>query len=248
MTRGTVSSARTLFHAVLFAICVLASHPAEASTNGLAVSPPLGWSSWTSLQAAVSEDAVKEVAATQASLLRGSGYVYVNVDGGWYLNPDLDVDPFGRWIADPAKFPGGMKALGDYIHGLGLKFGLYVTPGVPGLAIARNTPIEGTPYRAADIATSRTEITYLGGAMYYIDYTKPGAQPFVNSWANLFASWGVDYLKLDAVGEFNVPDVRAWSTALQQTGRPIHLELSNSLTPVLATTWSRVRQRLAHLG
>jgi hypothetical protein len=59
-------------------------------------------------------------------------------------------------------------------------------------------------------------------------YTKPGAQEFINSWANQFASWGVDYVKIDGVGTSDVPDIQAWSTALRQTGRPIHLELSNN--------------------
>ena len=47
-----------------------------------------------------------------------------------------------------------------------------------------------------------------------IDYTKPGAQAFINSWADQFASWGADYLKLDGVGSFDIPDVQAWSNAL----------------------------------
>src|SRR5437763_2919023 len=116
-----------------------------------------------------------------------------------------------------------MRALGDYIHSLGLRFGLYVTPGIPKLAVTQNTPVEGTRYRAADIVIpGKTEVTYLGGTMYSLDYSKPGSQEFLNSWANLFATWGVDYLKLDAVRSVNVPDVKAWSSALLQTGHSIH--------------------------
>jgi hypothetical protein len=131
-----------------------------------------------------------------------------------------------------------MKALGDYIHGLGLKFGLYVTPGIAQNAVTRNTPIAGTPYHAADIAdTSRTEKNYNCKHMYFIDYSKPGAQEFVNSWANQFASWGVDYLKIDGVGSPDIPDVIAWSNALRQTGRPINYALSNNLAIADAPTW-----------
>lgn len=210
----------------------------RAEDNGLALSPPMGWSSWSSLLINVDESAIKAIAQIQASSLKSAGYVYVNVDAGWYLNPDLGIDSNGRWIADPSKFPSGMQALGDYIHSLGLKFGIYVTPGIPKLAVTQNTPVEGTPYHASDIAIpTQTEITYLGGTMYALDYTKPGAQEFVNSWANLFAAWGADYLKLDAAGDTNIPDIKAWSTALIQTGRPIHFELANNLDPSNAAVW-----------
>lgn len=223
------------------ALCAaLRGAPAYAADNGLALTPPMGWTTWSSLQTNIDEETIKAIAGVQAATLKASGYIYVNVDGGWYLNPDAEVDAFGRWVADRAKFPSGMAALGDYIHSLGLKFGLYVTPGIPAIAVYLNRPIEGTPYHAADIAiTSRTEATYLGGTMYYIDYRAPGSQEFVNSWANLFASWGVDYLKLDAVGDWNIPDIQAWSAALRQTGRPIHLALSNNLDPAEADTWNR---------
>ena len=74
--------------------------------------------------------------------------------------------------------------------------------------------------------------------MVGINYKAPGAQDFIDSWADEFASWGIDYLKLDGVGSFDIPDVKAWSQALRQTGRPIHLELSNSLDIKYASTWA----------
>jgi len=223
----------------LAALLICAGCPStRAEDNGVALTPPMGWSSWSALETGIDESTIMAIAQVQASTLKSAGYLYVNVDGGWYLNPDMGVDANGRWIADPSKFPSGMQALGDSIHALGLKFGIYVTPGIPKLAVTENTPVEGTSYHAADIAIpTQTEVTYLGGTMYALDYTKPGAQDFVNSWANLFAAWGVDYLKLDAVGAANIPDIAAWSSALIQTGRPIHLELSNNLDPADASTW-----------
>jgi hypothetical protein len=116
---------------------------------------------------------------------------------------------------------------------------MYVTPGIPIAAVTQNTPIEGTTAHAADIAvTTKTENQYnVHGSMYYIDYTKTGSQAFIDSWAKLFASYGVDYIKLDGVGAADVPDVQAWSTALKSSGRTIHLELSNNLPIAQATTW-----------
>ena len=124
------------------------------------------------------------------------------------------------------------------MHSLGLKFGLYVTPGISDQAVAENTPIAGTSYTANEIADGDSENNYNCGGMQGIDYSKPGAQAFINSWADEFASWGVDYVKLDGVGSSDIPDVQAWSTALNQTGRPMPLELSNSLNINDATTWS----------
>ena len=155
-----------------------------------------------------------------------------------------NVDAYGRWVTDPAKFPpsgpvNGIQVVANYVHSLGLKFGLYVTPGISDQAVAQNTPIEGTSYTAGQIADGVNENNYNCGGMQGIDYSKPGAQAFINSWADQFASWGVDYVKLDGVGSFDIPDVQAWSAALAQTGRPIHLELSNSLNIADASTWAQ---------
>jgi len=134
----------------------------------------------------------------------------------------------------------------SYVHSLGLKFGMYMTPGIPVAAYQQNTQIAGTSYTARQIVSGTTsyEINYndtFGGdngkVMYFIDYTKPGAQAFLNSWANLLASYGVDYLKLDGVGDATEADIEAWSQALRQTGRPIHFELSNGLDPANGTVW-----------
>src|SRR5205085_2059139 len=170
MTNSRIfAGSRAVFLLTGFIMC---GNPfASGADNGQALSPPLGWSSWSALETNIDENTIKTIAQIQASLLKPAGYVYVNVDGGWYLNPDLGIDLNGRWIADPDKFPSGMRALGDYIHSLGLRFGLYVTPGIPKLAVTQNTPVEGTRYRAADIAIpGKTEVTYLGGTMYSLDY------------------------------------------------------------------------------
>jgi hypothetical protein len=147
-------------------------------------------------------------------------------------------------VTDETKFPpsgatNGIQVVANYVHSKGLKFGLYVTPGISKQAVAQNTAIEGTPYHAQDIATTTAEKNYNCKGMVGIDYTKPGAQEFVNSWAKQFASWGVDYVKIDGVGTPDIPDVQAWSNALQQTGRPIHLELSNSLDINNAAVWKQ---------
>jgi alpha-galactosidase len=221
---------------------------ALAENNGLAISAPLmGWSSWSFLRNHPTAAAIEaEAVALKSSGLAARGYDYVNLDDFWYQCPGSqgpNVDGYGRWVTDTSRFPAsgsvnGIQAVASYVHNLGLKFGLYVTPGISKQAVAQNTPIRGTSDTAAQIATTSGENNYNCGGMTGINYSAPGAQAFINSWADELASWGVDYVKLDGVGSFDLPDVQAWSAALKQTGRPIALELSNSLNIADGTTWS----------
>lgn len=224
-------------------------HSARADDNDVGLKPVLGWSSWSFVR----RDPTARTIEAQAKALKDSGlskngFVYANVDDFWYQCPGSqgpDVDQYGRWVTDPVKFPprgseNGVQVVADHVHSLGLKFGLYVTPGISQQAVAENTAIKGTAYHARDIATSTMESNYNCGGMVGIDYTKPGAQAFVDSWAGQFAGWGIDYLKIDGVGTSDQQDVQAWSDALHHTGRPIHLELSNNLDINNAATWKKL--------
>ncbi|MEU5540626.1 alpha-galactosidase [Streptomyces sp. NPDC020362] len=218
--------------------------PAQGPAPDIAANPPMGWSSWSFLRQNPTEANIKAQAAALAkSGLTGHGYTYVNIDDFWYLNPAATVDTYGRWATDPARFPHGMAAVGSYVHKLGEKFGMYLTPGIPVAAYQQNTPIEGTSFHARDIVSDtthyETNYNFGSGSMYYIDYAKnpAAAQAFLNSWADQLASYGVDYLKIDGVGDWDIPDIQHWSEALRQSGRAIHLELSNNLDVNNAPTW-----------
>src|SRR5215469_13000206 len=229
-------------------ITVTAAPTAHAENNGVGLTPAMGWSSWSFLRHGPTATNIEaEAAAMKSSGLASVGYNYVNQDDFWYQCPGSQgpaVDQYGRWVIDSARFPSsgalnGIQVVANYVHSLGEKFGIYVTPGISMQAVKEKTPIEGTPYTADEIAEpSVHENNYNCGGMVGIDYSKPGAQAFINSWADEFASWGVDYLKLDGVGDSDVGDVEAWSTGLQQSGRAIHLELSNSLDIANAPTWA----------
>jgi hypothetical protein len=224
-----------------------APQAARAENNGLVVSAPLmGWGTWDDVSSPSTSTDEAEAKALVSSGLKADGYVYVNQDDGWYDcpgNQGPDVDSYGRWVTNAGEFPAsgstnGIQVLASYVHSLGLKFGLYVTPGISDQAVSAKTKIEGTSYTANEIADGDSEHNYNCGGMQGINYSKPGAQAFINSWADELASSGVDYLKLDGVGSFDIPDVTAWSTALRQSGRPMVLELSNSLNINDGTTWS----------
>ncbi|HVT73586.1 MAG TPA: glycoside hydrolase family 27 protein [Lacunisphaera sp.] len=90
---------------------------------GLAQTPPMGWNTWNTFAANINEDLVKETAdAMVANGMRDAGYVYIVLDDTWSAR---ERDAGGRLVADPKKFPSGMKALGDYLHAKGFKFGIY---------------------------------------------------------------------------------------------------------------------------
>lgn len=103
------------------ALAVLAGPKTEA--QDLAPTPPMGWNSWNTFQTRIDEDLIKSTAdAMIANGMRDAGYVYVNLDDGWSAK-ERDAD--GNLVGDPQRFPDGMKALGDYLHARGFKFGIY---------------------------------------------------------------------------------------------------------------------------
>ena len=220
---------------------------ARAEDNGLERTPVLGWSSWSFIREKPTADKMETQArALQSSGLQQIGYQYVNMDDFWYQCPGRqgpNVDPYGRWVTDASRFPAngdtnGIRVVADYIHGLGMKFGIYVTPGISSQAVSKNTPIKGTQYTAAQIAEpSVREHNYNCRGMVRIDYNKPGAQQFVNSWVDMLAAWGVDYIKIDGMTDNNVGDIKAWSQAIRQSGRPMVLDVTQGdLTSAVAPT------------
>jgi alpha-galactosidase len=164
--------------------------PALAWENGLARTPPMGFNNWnyTHCNSTFNEASIRQVADSFVSLgLRDVGYQYVNIDDCWAL-PQRNAQ--GNLVADPARFPSGMKALGDYIHARGLKFGIYTSAGTK---------------------TCNT----LGF---------PGGLNHEQADANLFASFGVDYLKYDNCNNQGVNAQQRYTAmrnALINTGRPI---------------------------
>jgi hypothetical protein len=227
----------------IFTVSIITPQEASASSyNELADRPFMGWSSWSSIRKNPTEEKIKAAAEVMAAKFKSHGYEYVNLDDYYMLDWRTTVDEYGRWAVDPKKFPNGMKALGDYIHNKGLKFGHYVTLGIPKAAVDQNTPIEGTPYHAKDIVdlSKGEKKNFNFDKMYAIDYSKPGAQEYIDSWARLFASYGIDYLKIDGVRNQDIADVEAWAKALKKTGRPIHVELSNNLDINHIDTWKNL--------
>jgi alpha-galactosidase len=108
-------------------LCVATSAYAQ-KWEGLALTPPMGWNSWNTFASNIDEKVVRETADSMAaSGMRDAGYTYIVIDDTWSLK---DRDANGNLVADPVKFPSGLKALGDYLHQKGFKFGIYSCAGM----------------------------------------------------------------------------------------------------------------------
>lgn len=212
-----------------------AAQAATAYPGGPDQTPVMGWSGWSFLRLGADSAQVEgEARALVHTGLAAAGYKYVNIDDGWYQCPSSagpNVDANGRWLVNTTSYPNvgsenGIQALAAYVHKLGLKFGIYETAGISAQAVAENTPILGTSDTADDIATTKRQANYNCGGMMRIDYTQPGAQAYTDSVVDQLASWGVDYIKLDGISNSNTADVQAWQEAIQQSGRPMVLNIT----------------------
>jgi len=119
------------------------------------------------------------------------------------------------------------------VHSKGLKFGIHLVRGIPRQAVEQNLPIKGTAYHAADIADKENACRW-NPDMWGVDTTKPGAQAYYDSIAELYASWGVDFIKADDMGShlYQPAEMKALSLAMRKTGRPMVLSISPGPAPV----------------
>jgi len=223
--------------------------PVNKESEGLlAPTPPMGWNSWDSFGTTVTEEDVRANAAWLSHYLKPHGWQYVVVDMEWFVtnptpegnskNSQYSMDKYGRYIPDDRRFPSaannaGFRPLADYIHSLGLKFGIHILRGIPKGAVADNLPIADSPYRAAD-AADRTDLCPWNPDNYGTDSSKSAAQAYYDSIAELYASWNVDFVKADCIAShpYKGDDIRMLSLALHKTGRPIVLSLSPGEAPI----------------
>jgi alpha-galactosidase len=243
-----------LFLALLFLSSCKSKSPSEnVSIPGLpfyawAPTPPMGWNSWDCYGPTVVESEVKANADYMAGHLKNFGWEYIVVDIRWYVandksggynekDPVYNIDKYGRFLPAVNRFPSssygkGFKPLADYIHNKGLKFGIHVMRGVPVIAVRDNLQVLGTDVTARDIYSSDGQCRWLKD-MYTVDHTKKGAQEYYNSIMDLYASWGVDFLKIDDLSSpYHAEEIAMIRKAIDRTGRKIVLSTSPGPTPV----------------
>ena len=222
--------------------------------NEWAPVPPMGWNSWDCYGAGVTEKAVRGNAEYMAKHLKDHGWQYVVVDiqwseptiTGWDYHPfaELNMDEYSRLIPAENRFPSsaggkGFAPLAEYVHSLGLKFGIHIMRGIPRQAVHRNTALLGTDKTARQIA-QRYSVCPWNTDMYGVEYCEAG-QRYYDSLFELYASWGVDYVKVDDIANTEFKPHEPYSAekeiemlrhAIDACGRPIVLSLSPGPAPL----------------
>ena len=215
--------------------------PSARGAEGLAATPPMGWNSWDCYGTTVTEAEVKANADYMARHLKPHGWQYVVVDiqwsepnaqaHGYRPGAQLAMDGYGRLIPAVNRFPSsangrGFRPLADYIHGLGLRFGIHIMRGIPRQAVKANLPVLNSQAHAADIADTAS-ICPWNTDMYGVDLSRAGAQDYYDSILKLYADWGVDYIKADDIARpAHREEIAALHRAIGKMGRPIVLSLS----------------------
>lgn len=235
--------------ALFIAAALLPQTVAHAQVNNVGEKPYLGWSTFSEQTIVPSSTVMNEQNilaqsdAMRSSGLEDHGFRYINLDAGWSGNSD----EYGRTLWNTTAFPHFLDMI-QHLHANGQKVGIYLLPGIGTSVVSSNLPIFGTQYHAQDIVAMPLTIGNGFGYGYKIDFTKPGAQEYINSIINLYASWGIDFIKLDSVtpGSYNdnlninnIPDVQAMSKAIAQSGRPIWLTLSWALDEDYLSDWQQ---------
>ncbi|MDR0977194.1 MAG: glycoside hydrolase family 27 protein [Prevotellaceae bacterium] len=214
-----------------------------------AQTPPMGWNSWDCYGPTVVESEVKANADYMADKLKDYGWEYVVVDIRWFVENDKAggynqtdaryvMDEYGRYLPAVNRFPSaadgkGFKPLADYVHGKGLKFGIHIMRGIPHEAVEKKLPVLGADGVTADqIYSTELQCRWLRDN-YTIVADRPGAQEYYNSIFDLYASWGVDFVKIDDITRpYHKAEIEMVRKAIDQCGRPIVLSLSPGATPV----------------
>ena len=210
--------------------------------------PPMGWNSYDYYNTSVTEADVKANADYMAKHLKGFGWEYIVVDIAWYYNEaederdqfqyipfaKVEMDEYSRLYPDPKKFPSskggkGFAPLAEYVHSLGLKFGIHIMRGIPRRSAYMRTKIKGTNVTANKIANPNS-ICFWNPDMYGVNPKAEGAQEYYDSLMELYASWGVDYIKCDDICRMDAAsskdEIRMLHNAIEKCGRKIVLSLS----------------------
>lgn len=206
----------------------------------------MGWNSWDSYGLTINETQFKANVDVMAKRLKPAGYQYAVVDEGWYLlNPqkqkaetfEYRMDANGRY--EPAlnrfasaKGTAGFKPVSDYVHSQGLKFGIHIIRGIPKMAVEKNTPVAGSSFHAKDAAV--TSDTCPWNPDNFGVKENAAGQAWYDSLMKQYASWGVDYIKVDCIAShpYKGDEIRMIHRAIAKTGRAMVLSLSPGPVPL----------------
>lgn len=240
------SAAAKFFLPVVVAFLAVAI-PAPSMREDASVlvqTPPMGWNSWDSWGLTINEQQFRDTVTWFHNHLQRYGWQYVVIDEGWFLqhpeNPvgqqDYTMSDDGLYMPALNRFPSaaggkGFKPIADWVHSLGLRFGIHIIRGIPREAVKQNLRIAHSHFGATEAAD--TSDTCSWNTDNYGLKNNKAAQDYYDSVADLYAKWGVDYLKVDCISRpWKADEIHMMRHALDQSGRPIVLSLSPGPTPI----------------
>ncbi|HWB32889.1 MAG TPA: glycoside hydrolase family 27 protein [Acidobacteriaceae bacterium] len=253
-----------------FAIVTAHLHAQRSAVPLAAPTPPMGWNSWDAYGLTVTEDQFRANVNLLATKLKPYGWNYAVIDEGWFFfnpqdrpHPDLlhySIDPWGRYVPVPERFPSStslpgnqiaptapafatpprlaatvaetsFKPLADWVHAQGLKFGIHIVRGIPRASVERNLPIAGSSFHAADAADTSDACPW--------DPTNWGVkdnaagQAWYDSLLEQYATWGVDLLKVDCISDhpYKADEIRMIRRAIDKATARTGRPIVLSLSP-----------------
>jgi hypothetical protein len=213
----------------------------------------MGWNSWDSYGLRITEPQFRDNVAVLAKDLKPFGWTYAVIDEGWFMeNPEDRPNPEklryafdgnGRYVPVASRFPSGFVALGKFVHDQGLSFGIHIVRGIPRPSVTANAPIAGSRFLAADAADTDDACPW-DPTNWGVKDNEAG-QAWYDSLIAQYASWGVDFLKVDCISDHphKAAEITMIHRAIEKSGRPILLSLSPGPTaPDLAASLPKVAQ------
>ena len=212
----------------------------------------MGWNSYDAWGTSINEDQTLQNAQYMKDHMLAHGWQYIVIDARWYdtVSPSddrdfnkkragakLTADEYGRLLPALNRFPSsaegaGFKPLADKIHAMGLKFGFHLMRGIPRQAVKAATPIEGSSFTAADAGDTRSHCSWCPD-MWGVRNNAAG-QAWYDSVFRLYASWGLDFVKVDDLSvPYHGDEIRMIRNALDKCGRPIVFSTSPGPTDVI---------------
>ena len=225
----------------------------------VAQTPPMGWNSFDCYGSAITEAEFRANVDFMGAHLRPHGWEYAVVDFCWShpnpgpchnphqgpgFSPLLRTDRWGRLLPSTERFPSaageaGFKPLADHVHAKGLKFGIHVMRGIPRQVVHEDMQICGGRFRALEAANPESTCDWLNH-MVGVRASEPAGQAYYDSLFELYASWGVDFVKVDDIladgnfdskGPYHEAEIEAVSRAIERCCRPMVLSLSPGDAP-----------------
>ncbi len=209
----------------------------------IALTPPMGWNSYDSYGSSVTEQEFLDGAAAVKSTLAPYGWNTVVIDYLWFGNDDK-IDGNGRWIPALSRWPSaangvGFRSVADKVHAMGLSFGIHIMRGIPRVAYTANSPIAGSTYKAQE-AGDMTDTCPWENHNYGVRGDTPAGQAWYDSIFAQYASWGIDFVKVDdmifhsgvytnanySTNVYHAAETAAIRAAIDKSGRSIVLSLS----------------------